>query len=96
MDNVKGSAGYSDPDRTATTSEIAREDLQKEIFGTAEYKNLKEQDKVNKFEYGLQQARVEDELRKRKAITITSDSDSSSLSPPPNHYELRRKHISKM
>jgi hypothetical protein len=61
-----------DPDGTATTSEIAREEVAREYLGTAEYEILKEEDKQQAFEHGRHKARIEDDLRRRENSQATS------------------------
>lgn len=59
LDKITGP--LSEPDRTATNSEIGREESGKGYMSIPEFKAFKKQEKKDEFEYGLYKARIEDE-----------------------------------
>jgi len=79
LHKITGPLTAEDPEGTATSSEIAREELGKGYMSTPEFEALKEQEKKDMFEYGLCQARVEDELRRRKNSQATPRVESGQL-----------------
>jgi len=69
----------SEPDGTATTSEIGREKLGKGYMSTPEFEALKEQEKKDDFERGLCMAKIEDELRRSEESQVTSRVETGQL-----------------
>jgi hypothetical protein len=82
LDKITGPRSSEDGG-VATTSEIAhelsqldREDQLREFHGTAEFEELKQGEERDRYERGLHQARIEDELRRRENTQATSRVDT--------------------
>jgi len=84
LDKITGP--LSDLDGTAMTleishelSELACEDQQRQFFGTPEYEQLRAGEKQDEHEYGLYQARIEDDLKRCKNSNATSRAETVQL-----------------
>jgi hypothetical protein len=78
LDKITGPVSFLDPDGTAKTSETAhelsqldREDQLRDFHGTAEYEGLVQGEEQDRFEMGLHQPRIEDDLRRRENSQAT-------------------------
>jgi len=86
LDKITGPLTVTDSDGVASTSEIAhklsqldREDRLQEFHGTAEYEVLRAGEEQDRFEMGVRQARIEDDLRRRENSQATHRVESGWL-----------------
>jgi len=79
LDKITGPLLELDPDGTATTSKIAREDQQRQFFGTPDYETLKAGEEKDRFEYESHKRRIEDDLRRREDSQATSRVETGQL-----------------
>jgi len=86
LDKITGPLAVTDSDGVAATSEIAhelsqldRDDRLREFHGTAEYESLRAGEEQDRFERGLHQAQIEDELRRRENSQATPRVESEWL-----------------
>jgi len=82
------------PEEMATNSEIAhdlselaREDQQRQFFGTPEYERLKAGEEKDDYKYALHKPRMEDEQRRRENSQATSRVETGQL--PSNLDDMR-------
>jgi len=86
LNKITGPLTITDSDGVAATSEIAhelsqldREDRLREFHGTAEYERLRAGEERDRFEMGVHQARIEDDLRRHENCPASNRVESGWL-----------------
>jgi len=69
------------------SGELAHENLLREFHGTAEYEMLRSREEQDRFEMGLHQAQIKDNLRRREDSQATPKAESGQL---PSHLNDMR------